>query len=88
MKTVQLSQVPDGNFTITKMRDRAIITLYDNVQEIPDKEELTYTADQYQLKTVWREGLKIDYKEWLNLAKKLENPQTDAEKRMARDMAM
>ena len=88
MKTVQLSQVPKGLYSITKMRDTAIVTLYDNVQELPDKKEITYSADQYQLKTVWRDKMIIDYQKWLELAKRLENPQPGAETRQARDMVL
>lgn len=88
MKTVQLSQVPDGLYSITRMKGLAIITLYDNIQEIPDKEELTYSADQYQLKTIWRDKMMINYQQWLDLAKRLGNPQTVADNRIARDMIL
>ncbi len=88
MKTVQLSQVPKGLYTVTRIGDMAIITMYDNVQEQTTEEDVCYSADQYQLKVVWRDEMKIAYVDWLDLAKRLENPQTTVDKRMARDMLL
>jgi len=86
VKIVQLSQVPENNLMITRVKDCVIITLYDNIVELERDEEINYSAEMYQLKTAWRDNRVIDYDEWLALAKRLENPITVQDQRLARDM--
>lgn len=91
MKTVNLSRVPEVLHSITKIRNEAIITLYDNVQELqPDEEgNPNFSADMYRIKVPWREGLvNIDYSVWLVRAKELEIASSDTDKRIARDTLM
>lgn len=91
MKTVNLSRVPEVLHSITKIRNEAIVTLYDNVQELqPDEEgNPNFSADMYRIKVPWREGLEsIDYSVWLVRAKELETAASDADKRIARDTLM
>ena len=86
MKIVNLSQLPKNNLMITRVKDCVIITLYDNIVELERDEEINYSAEMYQLKTAWRDNRVIDYDEWLALAKRLENPITVQDQRLARDM--
>lgn len=91
MKVVQLSQVPDGLFTITRIVNMAIITMYDNVQAQTklEGEDLSYSADQYQIKIPWRDGLEnLDLNTWLTRAKELEIASTIIDKRVARDIVI
>ena len=98
MKIVNLSQLPKNNLMITRVKDCVIITLYDNIVELERDEEINYSAEMerdeeinysaemYQLKTAWRDNRVIDYDEWLAIAKRLENPITVQDQRLARDM--
>jgi len=89
VKIVQLSQVPEGLYSITRIGNMAIITMYDNVQiqTKPEGEDLSYSADQYQIKIPWRAGLEnLDFNTWLTRAKELEYPGTIVDKRVARDI--
>lgn len=87
MKTVQLSQVPEAFFNITRIGEMAIITMYDNVKTQTEGEELSYSADQYQIKVPWRDGLEnLDFNTWLTRVKELESPSTTVERRVARDV--
>jgi len=86
VKIVQLSQVPENNLMITRVKDCVIITLYDNIVELERDEEINYSAEMYQLKTAWRDNRVIEYDEWLAIAKRLENPITVQDQRLARDM--
>ena len=86
MKIVQLSQVPENNLMITRVKDCVIITLYDNIVELERDGEINYSAEMYQRKTAWRDNRLIDYDEWPAIAKRLENPITVQDQRLARDM--
>jgi len=86
VKIVNLSPLPKNNLMITRVKDCVIITLYDNIVELERDEEINYSAEMYQLKTAWRDNRVIDYDEWLAIAKRLENPITVQDQRLARDM--
>ena len=91
MKIVQLSQVSEGLYSITRIGNMAIITMYDNIkiQEKTEEEDISYLADQYQIKILWRIGLEnLDLNTWLAHAKELESPSTTVDKRIARDILM
>jgi len=90
MKQVNLSQQPEL-YTAQRIKTDVIITLYDNiVEQTIDGEEprIGYTADMYQLKLQYRSGILSadNYGAMLEFAKRLHNPQTDAETRQARDV--
>ena len=90
MRRAKLSQV--DLFSVVRTRnDMAIITLLDNVEEVlptNEDEQISYLADMYQLRLPWREGIDDpdQYAEFLARAKELEDPQTDADRRIARDI--
>ena len=92
MKHVKLSQVEQYSVVRTK-QDMAIITLMDNVTEIPsatEEDQVSYEADMYQLMLPWREGIgdPANHAAYLARAKDLEDPQTDGDKRIARDIVL
>lgn len=92
MRRAKLSQV--DLFSVVRTRnDMAIITLLDNVEEVlpsTEDEQISYLADMYQLKFPWREGIDdpAQYAEFLARAKELEDPQTVADERIARDIVL
>lgn len=71
----------------------AVITILDNVTEIPaatEEDVVSYEADMYQLMLPWREGIDdaANYELFLARAKELEDPQTVADERIARDIVL
>ncbi len=73
------------------MKNMAVITLHDQVQQHTDTEGVvSYTAEQYQLQFPWREGLMdpSNYQAMLAHAKKLESPKTVRQERIARDIVL
>lgn len=92
MKRVKLSQVEQFSVVRTK-GDMAVITILDNVTEIPGATEddaVSYDADMYQLMLPWRTGIDdaANYELFLARAKELEDPQTVADERIARDIVL
>ena len=92
MQHVKLSQVEQYSVIRTK-DDMAVITMLDNVAEIPPQGEETqssYEADMYRIMLPWREGIDdpSNHASYLARAKELENPQTDGDKRIARDIVI
>lgn len=92
MKRVKLSQVEQFSVVRTK-GDMAVITIFDNVSEIPATTEgdaVSYEADMYQLLLPWRTGIDdaANYELFLARAKELEDPQTVADERIARDIVL
>ena len=92
MKTVKLSYVPDL-YTAQRAKDDVIVTLYDNLQEVPpesEEGEMQYQADMRQLKLRWRDGIEdpSNYEVMLARAKELEDPQSVADHRIARDIVL
>lgn len=90
MKTVNLSQVPEL-YTAQRIKTNVIITLYDNIVELPPTDDGTpMQADIYQLKLPYREGLLSveNYEHMLEFAKRLTDPTTDGEARQARDVLL
>ena len=90
MKIVKLSSEP-ALFNAQRVKDEVIITLYDNVVEIPpdnEEDEMQYQADMRQLKLRWRDGIEdpSNYELMLARAKELDNPQSDGDRRVARDI--
>jgi SNF2 family DNA or RNA helicase len=90
VKTVNLSQQPES-YTAQRIKTDVIITLYDNIVENKidgDEPRIEYTADMYQLKLQYRSGILSadNYEAMLDFAKRLHNPQTDADIRQARDV--
>ncbi len=49
---------PNENYNIDIREDKAIITFFDNIQEITENEETKYTYDTYEIKIQNREDLK------------------------------
>jgi len=92
VKHVKLSQVEA--FSVVKRKDgMAVITILDNVVEIPpttEEDQASYEADMYQLMLPWRDGIEdpANHAAFLARAKELEDPQTDADKRIARDIVL
>jgi hypothetical protein len=92
VKTVDLSQMPQL-YNVQRVGDhQAIITLYDNVveQQTEEDEGLKFTADKYQARVIWRDGLDDPalYDEWLARLKELEDPQEVKDKRIAREILL
>jgi len=85
---IQLSQMPESSVVIIK--GQAIITVYDNIvetqTETPDGVQTDISADMYQLRQPIRET--YDFDEYLRFARQLVNPQTDADRRLARDVLL
>ena len=92
MQHVKLSQVEQ--YSVIRTRDNmAVITMLDNITEIPPQGEETqssYEADMYRIMLPWREGIDdpSNHASYLARAKELEVPQTDGDKRIARDIVL
>jgi hypothetical protein len=92
VKHVQLSQVDE--FSVVVRKDgMAVITILDNVIEIQpttEGDQVSYEADMYQLLLPWHEGIgdPANHAAYLARAKELEDPQTDGDKRIARDIVL
>jgi len=89
VKTVNLSQSPEL-YQAQKIKNNVIITLYDNIQDVSDEESQKFTADMYQLKLPYRNGLlsSDNYESMLDYAKRLHSPSTVTEERQARDVLL
>jgi len=71
----------------------AVITMLDNITEIPpqgDETQVSYEADMYRVMLPWREGIDdpSNHELYLARAKELEAPQSDGDKRIARDIVL
>ncbi len=49
---------PEKNYNIDVREDKAIITFFDNIQEVTEDEETKYTYDTYEIRIQNREDLK------------------------------
>ena len=49
---------PEKNYNIDVREDKAIITFFDNIQEVTEDEETKYTYDTYEIRIQNREYLK------------------------------
>ncbi len=92
MKTVKLSQAPEL-YSAKRIKDDVIITIYDNIQEIPPESEedaLQYQADMYQLRLPWRNGIEdpSNYDVMIARVKELGDPQEVSDQRIARDIVL
>lgn len=92
MQHVKLSQVEQYSVIRTK-DDMAVITMLDNITEIPpqgDETQVSYEADMYRVMLPWREGIDdpSNHELYLARAKELEAPQSDGDKRIARDIVL
>ena len=92
MQHVKLSQVEQYSVIRTK-DDMAVITMLDNITEIPPQGEETqasYEADMYRIMLPWREGIDdpSNHELYLARAKELESPQSDGDRRIARDIVL
>lgn len=54
---------PNENYNIDIREDKAIITFFDNIQEITEDEETKYTYDVYEIKIQNRENLEEKLKD-------------------------
>ncbi len=92
MQHVKLSQVEQ--YSVIRTRDdMAVITMLDNITEIPpqgDETQVSYEADMYRVMLPWREGIDdpSNHELYLARAKELEAPQSDGDKRIARDIVL
>lgn len=48
---------PEKNYSIDIRKDKAIITFFDNIQEVTENEEVKYTYDIYEIKVQNKECL-------------------------------
>lgn len=82
---------PEKNYNIDIREDKAIITFFDNINEITENEETKYTYDTYEIRTQNREDLKEKledeeyYNSLLELAKKEYEQKLANEVRKIRD---
>lgn len=69
------SGVRPNRFSIDKVGDAAIVSLFDNIEEVEPKEEeeAVYKYDYYSVEVPYRDDLEAEveesYEEWLEMAK-------------------
>lgn len=75
---------PSENYNIDIRNDKAIITFFDNIQEITEDEETKYTYDTYELELQNKENLEQEIKE--KYQKYLEKAKSEEYKNLAKEI--
>ena len=75
---------PEKNYNIDVREDKAIITFFDNIQEITEDEETKYTYDTYELELQNKENLEQEIKE--KYQKYLEKAKSEEYKNLAKEI--
>lgn len=75
---------PEKNYNIDIRENKAIITFFDNIQEVTENEDVKYTYDTYKLELQNKENLEQEIKE--KYQKYLEKAKSEEYKNLAKEI--